>query len=109
VYVCRRGENVIFSDCYLIGIGCCEGVARVRGVAKCVHSGNTVVLEGDGCIEFDGVRYTVRGGVAELDIRVDTYVVGVGGVLSGAESGSDTDSVLGVLLPVAIYLNGSIR
>jgi len=81
----------------------------VRGVAKCVHGGNTVVLEGDGCIEFDGVSYVVRGDVAELDVGVDTYVVGVGGVFSGVEGGSDTDSVLGVLLPVAIYLNGSIR
>jgi len=84
-------------------------VARVRGVAKCVHSGNTVVLEGDGCVEFDGATYVVRDGVAELSIGVDTYVVGVGGVFSGVESGSDTDSVLGVVLPVAMYLSGSVR
>jgi len=81
----------------------------VRGVAKCVHSGNTVVLEGDGCIEYNGATYVVRDGVAELDIRVDTYVVGVGGVFSGVEGGSDTDSVLGVLLPVAMYISGSVH
>jgi len=109
VYVCRRGENVVFSDCYLIGVGCCSGVARVRGVAKCVHGGKTVILEGDGCVEWDGMSYIIRDGVAELSVGVDTYVMGIGGVYSGVEGGSDTDNVIGILLPVAMYLSGSIR
>lgn len=109
MFVCRRGGNVVFSDCYLLGVGCCGGVARVRGVAKCVHGGNTVVLEGDGCVEWDGMGYVVRDGVVELNIGVNEYVMGVGGVYSGVEGGSDTDSVLWVVLPVAMYLSGSVR
>jgi len=81
----------------------------VRGVAKCVHGGNTVVLEGDGCIEFDGVSYRIRSGVVEMDVETNVYITGIGGVLSGVEGGSDTDSVLGVLLPLAMYISGSVR
>jgi len=84
-------------------------VARVRDVAKCIHSGNTIILEGDGCVEWDGVGYIIRDGVAELSVSVDTYVMGLGGVYSGVESRSDTDSVIGILLPVAMYLSGAVR